>query len=242
MRGPARVIQEDGLNNGPEAPGAAARAARVPLLTHSQARGMAESMWGRGGTTAYRSNRTGAFYFSCAGHGGFVIDDRALNDPERDLLAEAGFTADRCWGARDATGRILTIRHPDSQAARPRNVTYRPGRGEYVDRAIPVWTFEEDVEWAAVYALTGIRTPKAFGLSEAEMITYARESLARWYPKAAEVATRVAQGNGGLATQAAQLGFPASSPLTVPGRPADASRRRPAAKGDAARPGNFPRA
>lgn len=52
------------------------------MLTHSQARSIAEARWGRGGTHSYRTNRRGAFYFSCSSHGGFVIDARALQDEE----------------------------------------------------------------------------------------------------------------------------------------------------------------
>ena len=155
------------------------------LLTHSQARSMAESMWGPGGTTAYRTNRTGAFYFSCSGHGGFVIDDRALTDDERERLTAAGFKADACWGVRAEDGRIVTVRSPYSQVARPRKVTYHPSRGETVDHAIPVWTFEEDCDWAAVCVFTGIRAPSAFSFKdEAALVAYARESLGRWYPDA----------------------------------------------------------
>lgn len=171
---------------------------RPQLLSHSQARGLAESIWGPRGTTAYRTNRIGAFYFSCSGHGGFVIDDRALTSQERELLTAAGFTADSCRGARDATGRIVTIRHRDSQARRPRAVTYHPGRGEHADQSIPVWTFEEDAEWAAVYVLTGIRTPGAWNgrRTEAEILDAARQCLARWSPEAAKVAAGLSRNAG----------------------------------------------
>lgn len=52
------------------------------MMTHSMARSIAEAAWGRGGTHSYRTNRYGAFYFSCSGHGGFVIDARALSDEQ----------------------------------------------------------------------------------------------------------------------------------------------------------------
>jgi hypothetical protein len=180
------------LANIVEAPVAEPRSSRVPLLKRGQAKGMAESMWGSGGTTARQTNRAGAFYFSCSGHGGFVIDDLALSERERELLTEAGFSADQCWGVRAASGQIKTIRHPHSQVPRSRPVTYVPGLGEYPDHAIPVWTFEEDCDWAAVYGLTGIRTPGAFSATEEEMVAYALESLGRWHPEAAEVAARIA--------------------------------------------------
>lgn len=184
------------MNDSPDSPGAAAggAAARTPrtqLLTHSQARSLAESIWGPRGTIAYRTNRTGAFYFSCSGHGGFVIDDRALTGQERKHLTDAGFAPDKCWGVRDAGGRVITVRHPHSEVRHPKKVTYRPGLGELVDRDIPVWTLEEDCEWAAAYALTAIRTPGRFSEPEAEIIAYARQSLGRWYPKAAEVAALI---------------------------------------------------
>lgn len=179
---------------------------RPQLLTHSQARGLAESIWGPGGTTACRANRTGAFYFSCSGHGGFVIDDRALTGQERERLAAAGFTADSCWGVRDATGRIVTVRHRDSQVLRPRRVTYQPGRGERVDASIPVWIFEEDCDWAAVYVFTGIRTPGAWnGRTESQIIGAARECLARWYPQAAKTAAGLSRGAGAPVRAAAVL-------------------------------------
>jgi hypothetical protein len=145
-------------------------------------------MWGPGGTTAHRTNRTGAFYFSCSGHGGYVIDDRALTDAERDQLTAAGFKADACWGVRGQDGSIVKVRHPHSEVQHPRKVTFYPGRGEYQDNAIPVWVFEEDCDWAAVYVFTGIRSPGAFSMGEAEMVTYARESLGRWHPEAAKLA------------------------------------------------------
>lgn len=155
-----------------------------PKLTHSQARYLAESIWGHGGTVSHRTNRTGAFWFSCSAHGGFIIDDRALTRPERERLSAAGLRADSCWGVRGEDGRIITVRHPGSHVQNPRTVTCYPGRGEYADRNIPVWTLEEDCEWAAAYSLTGIRAPDAFGLSEDRLIDFARKS----YPQASEPA------------------------------------------------------
>ncbi|RWI47559.1 MAG: hypothetical protein EOR34_10440 [Mesorhizobium sp.] len=56
------------------------------MLTHSQARSIAEAVWGAGGTHSERTNRKGAFYFSCSGHGGFVIDARCLTKEEYERL------------------------------------------------------------------------------------------------------------------------------------------------------------
>jgi len=189
---------------------------RAPLLTREQATGLAESLWGTGGTASDRTNRDGAFCFSCSAHGGFVIDDRALTGRERDLLTEAGFAAVACWGIRGADGGIIAVRHPRPQDQQQQRVIYQPRRGEYEDRNIPVWTFEEDAEQAAVYALTGIRPLDTRGgqPADAEVVARATEILARWYPRAAEVAVRAAREPGGTAghSQAA----------------APAGRRRPA--------------
>lgn len=154
----------------------------MKLLSHSQARYIAESLWGPRGTTAYRTNRRGAFYFSCSGHGGYVIDDRTLTDQERAALLHAGFTPDSCWGVRNKDGDILKVRHPHSQVNH-RSITYQLGSGEYSDHNIPVWIFEEDCDWAAVQAFTAIRS-EGFSLSEDELTKLARESLGRWNPQA----------------------------------------------------------
>lgn len=155
----------------------------MTLLSHSQARYLAESLWGPGGTTAYRTNRRGAFYFSCSGHGGYVIDDRALTADEKRKLTDAGFTADQCWGVRAANGDIVTVRHPNSQVRYPHRVTYRYLRGEYQDNDIPVWIFEEDCDWAAVQVFTDIRSA-GFSAPDSEMTQLAVGSLKRWNPEA----------------------------------------------------------
>ena len=57
------------------------------MITHSQARSMAEANWGRGGTKSRRTNRTGAFYFSCSSHGGYIIDGRAMSEEARKAIS-----------------------------------------------------------------------------------------------------------------------------------------------------------
>lgn len=49
-------------------------------------RRIAESMWGRDGTTGYRTNRRGAYYYSCAGHGGYIVDADSLTASERSSI------------------------------------------------------------------------------------------------------------------------------------------------------------
>ena len=51
-----------------------------------QARPIAELMWGRGGTNAMKTNRRGAYYFSCSSHGGYLVCAKDLTDAERRSL------------------------------------------------------------------------------------------------------------------------------------------------------------
>jgi hypothetical protein len=210
------------LSNSSGTPGAAAGqqgsspSSAGRLLTHQQARSLAESLWGTGGTNASRTNRAGTFYFSCSGHGGFVIDDRALTGPERDLLGAAGFRPENCWGARGKDGTILGVRHPYSDVPHPRPVKYSPGRGDYEDRAIPLWFFEEDTEWAAVYVFTAIR--RATEQPEAEMTGYAMEVLGRWHEQAFRLAQQLA---------ARDSSTPAAGAAAAPARRRSAAARQP---------------
>lgn len=209
---------EPGTASGPST-GGRKLSSGTKLLTHSQARYLAESVWGRGETVSHRTNRTGAFWFSCAGHGGFVIDDRALTREERERLAAAGLKADACWGVRGEDGQIITVRHPGSQVRNPRPVFCHPDRGEYQDRKILVWTLEQDCEWAAAYAFTGIRAPSAFSLAEDGLMAIARES----YPQAAGSAGRLSPGE----TPCAPAPLPAARARgrTAGGNPSQRNRR-----------------
>jgi hypothetical protein len=117
------------------------------MLTHSQARSIAEAVWGRGETHSYRTTRPGAFYFSCSGHGGFVIDVACLTDEE--LVAISPYV-----NLEEAElfkwGRKSLFSHP-----------YRRRGGRYSIAAtrhvIKFILLEEDCDWCLAYLFTGIR-------------------------------------------------------------------------------------
>lgn len=117
------------------------------MLNHSTARQIAEKMWGKGGTTSYRTNRRGAFYFSCAGHGGFIIDGRAFSPQE---IAQLTQFVD----GYDATefryhGKPVFM-HP----WRTRGVKYNGGFGF---TNFKIFLFEEDCDWCLPVIFAGIR-------------------------------------------------------------------------------------
>lgn len=55
----------------------------MAYLTHSNARSIAESMWGKGGTSSEKVNRRGCFWFNCSSHEGFIISRESLTDREK---------------------------------------------------------------------------------------------------------------------------------------------------------------
>jgi hypothetical protein len=124
------------------------------MITASQARSMAETRWGVGGTHGYRTNRRGAFYYSCAGHGGYVIDARCLSDEEVQNLNEhikmpGGYTATEI--VDDATGKVVKFHGPENY----RTIRYYPSRQTALTPEIIFG--EEDCDWAVVEKYTDIR-------------------------------------------------------------------------------------
>lgn len=120
------------------------------MLTYTQARSIAEARWGRGGTHPHRTTRSGAFYFSCSGHGGFVIDISTLTDAE--LVAISPYV-DIEEAELFKWGRKSLFSHP-----------YRRRGGRYSICAsrtvIKFILLEEDCDWCLAYLFTGIRFAK----------------------------------------------------------------------------------
>ncbi|WP_454287224.1 hypothetical protein [Rhizobium arsenicireducens] len=117
------------------------------MLNHSQARSIAEARWGRGGTNSEPTTRRGAFYFSCSGHGGFVIDARALTPEERAAIEPyVSFDTAKSY----TWGRHQVLMHP-----------YRTtGAKVALDAVTEQFDFlllEEDCDWCLAYVFTGIR-------------------------------------------------------------------------------------
>lgn len=134
------------------------------MLNHSQARIIAEAMWGRGGTSSEPTNRTGAFYFSCSGHGGFVIDTRALTDEELVAISEH---VDPEEASIYSWRRRQILIHP----YRTRSVIV-PLIAEREDFKFIL--LEEDCAWGLAYICTGIRHRNKPAAAEHVQATFER--------------------------------------------------------------------
>jgi len=141
------------------------------MITHAQARSMAEAAWGTGGTTSRRTNRRGAFYFSCSGHGGFIVDASCLSDQEKSALEE--------YEAQQFTTGYFD---PETQKLRRLVNPFRAARRSFtISRSwerknIGIFAFEEDCAWCLPVIFAGIRTA---GMTDEDALT----SFSQWYAK-----------------------------------------------------------
>lgn len=140
------------------------------LITAAQARSMAETRWGRGGTNSERTNRRGAFYYSCSSHGGYVIDDRCLTGEERRAFCYHLPFGDALEIVDDATGKVVKFRGPEVYRA----VSYR-SHSQHADHP-RIWFGEEDCDWALIEYFTGIRLLSALDRDPIP-------SLQLWHPE-----------------------------------------------------------
>jgi hypothetical protein len=124
-------------------------------LTSSLARATAEATWGRGGTTAYKTNRKGAYYFSCSSHGGFVISAKALTSAEYEALSKYVTPEVLTVYVANENNSVLLAFHPfRSKSGR---LPYAGPMGHRVEKE-EVFLLEEDCDWALAVKLTGIMT------------------------------------------------------------------------------------
>jgi hypothetical protein len=129
-------------------------------------RNIAESLWGTGGTSAYRTNTKGAYYYSCSGHGGFIIDGRILNDFQKEKLDKYG-SKGKATIFKDNLGEIRAFHHPWKRTST--HYSY-----SWTEEEFDIYVLEEDCDWCLAYMFTPIRVKSAFNHTEEEMLTYAR--------------------------------------------------------------------
>jgi len=126
----------------------------MQVLTSAKARSFAETLWGRGGTTAYRTNRRGAYYFSCSGHGGYVVGGGVLTEAERaeiDKYVKPELTA---VAIVNETGKIRFFHNPVSTR---RRVSRWYPHTDTIFNEYPIYFFEEDCDWSVLEKFTNIR-------------------------------------------------------------------------------------
>lgn len=125
-------------------------------LTSSLARQTAEASWGRGGTTAYKTNRKGAYYFSCAGHGGFVISAKALTSAEYEAISKYVTPEVLTAYVANEDNTVLLAFHPFR--LKSGKLPYAGPMGHRVEKE-EIFMLEEDCAWSLAVILAGITTP-----------------------------------------------------------------------------------
>ena len=161
------------------------------------ARHIAELMWGTGGTTAVRTNRRCVYYYSCSGHGGYVVDHRALTleelehiKPYHDSLVGPFDLYVFLAKDRDETVYVTAVSYVDfSCYAKPVYARYPRGMQPIGWAKHPVLLFEEDCNWSILETYTDIRT--AWTLSDPERHAdhekAIKETFERWCSEKATV-------------------------------------------------------
>lgn len=134
-------------------------------LSNAHARGIAEAVWGRGGTSSVRTNRRGAYYFSCAAHGGFVIDANAFTESERTAINQ--YVTPEPATVYLFNGSVETYMH----SYRQRGTRVKYGSTEI---ATQFYLFEEDCAWCLPVKLAGITTAQ-------HTTAHAELSFWHWY-------------------------------------------------------------
>lgn len=155
------------------------------------ARYIAEAMWGPGGTRAQRTNRTGAYYYSCSQHGGYVVDGKALTFEEREKIDT--------WCLPNYLNLLVQrLRGLDGIEADYvigidyRNVTNIQMRQKRFERfsysaytkwvKYPVYLFEEDIAWCVLELFTDVCTLHQLEkISPEEIRLMAWDTFNRWY-------------------------------------------------------------
>lgn len=156
------------------------------------ARSIAESRWGHGGTNAARTTRKGFHYYSCAGHGGYVISENSFTEEE---LEHMNYVATHCHvdmqlfiGYQDGEEVVYDYLNPFSNRAK----TIRRPYGIdpiYGGTRHQVFLFEEDCDWAILEALTGVRRKwlqERLDNDETKYQNHIRENLQQWNPSVLE--------------------------------------------------------
>ncbi len=151
-------------------------------IDSSLAKTLAEQAWGRGGTHSYKTNRKGVYYFSCSGHGGYIVDLKRLSASEIEAIKEhINLSTLRMVIQDTEEGEvILSIRGDDCLKRTP--VKYNPAKGNASWKTYDYFVFEEDCAWSILEKFTDIRS-EGFSLSKEEREQVINDTFNRWYGK-----------------------------------------------------------
>lgn len=148
----------------------------IPLkdfkIDASRARNIAERLWGGGGTKSDRTNRQGVYYYSCSGHGGYIVDPSALTAEEKESIDSfiKEYSSHEGQEVNDVTSQDYYVNlcvqdKPEPYVIGVRN-PYTRGKSVMYSTCFPTpywsqyyfYVFEEDCDWAILENFTDIRT------------------------------------------------------------------------------------
>jgi len=147
------------------------------------ARNVAEKMWGTGGTNAYGTNRKGAYYYSCSGHGGYVIKKEAFTEQELEDVSKYAKPNFINLLTNKETGEVYGTDYTPVQrclTGRERRRFRYPAGAPVEWRPYEFFVFEEDCDWAIVEVLTDIRSGGFENLTEEKRKEFATQSFNKW--------------------------------------------------------------
>ena len=148
------------------------------------ARNLAEICWGRGGTSSYRTNRKGAYYYSCSGHGGYVVDGKALKYGEQENIKKYTSELDflKILVGTDDINMLWVLGYYSPNEMRTKTLKF-PGKFKEVHwERYPMYYFEEDCDWSILEYFTNIRIPKAYSNYDPQHhMQMVEESFERWH-------------------------------------------------------------
>lgn len=152
---------------------------------------IAEMSWGAGGTHAYHCNRRGTYYYSCSGHGGYVVDSRCLTKQERRKIEKHIRPIDLQLlvqryggnGHRFIIGvSMLNVPRSGRWLRKESSFRYLPRLGPTEWMNLPIYLFEEDCDWAVLEKLTDIRAELPH-LTERKRRMYINRTFNSYYRK-----------------------------------------------------------
>ena len=120
---------------------------------------LASMQWG-GDCSASKTTRRGFGYYSCAAHGGYLVDGRKVSAEEKEMLDKF---------ASKSKVNVLVQHRPEGDvvigedtgwfgtSGRRKRHSYNPAYGEVEWVEIPIYEGEEDEGWCVIEHITGVR-------------------------------------------------------------------------------------
>lgn len=143
------------------------------MLKSAEARGIARALWGDVNST-YRTNTRGAFYYSCAGHGGFIVSENVIPEVKREWVQK--------YVHKENATRYISR---SGKSVLMHGYRTRGARMTYVKtEEVKFYIFEEDVAWC-IAVMLGINLTK-HPMKEGD----ARLAFWNWYDEKNPVVAR----------------------------------------------------